>query len=63
MPHERTEIETAKKIQAILTAKTNATEQEELHNNDQKTTWFGIIREDGELPLFQDYGRYANLMG
>lgn len=33
-----------------------------LHTADESTTWFGIIREQGELPVFQDSGRYADLM-
>ena len=37
-------------------------EREELHQVDEDTTWFGISREDAGFPLFQDYGRYANLM-
>ena len=37
-------------------------EREELHHDDEDTTWFGISREDAGFPLFQDYGRYANLM-
>lgn len=62
MPHEKTDRKIAKKIQNILTPNTTAEEQDMLHQNDQNTTWFGIIREDGELPLFRDYGRYGDLM-
>lgn len=62
VPHEKTDRKIAKKIQDILTPNTTAEEQLILHQNDQNTTWFGIIREDGELPLFRDYGRYGELM-
>lgn len=62
VPHERTDHNVAMKIKDILDSKPSDTEQERLHKNDEDTSWFGIVREDGELPLFQDYGRYANLM-
>ncbi len=50
------------KIKAILEAKKTPAEQDVLHKDDEDTTWFGIIREDPELPLFQDYGRFASIM-
>ena len=50
------------KIKATLEAPKSSDEQETLHKDDENTTWFGVIREDGELPSFLDYGRYANLM-
>ena len=52
----------AKKIKGVLESKPTDAEQEQLHVKDQDTGWFGILREEGELPLFQDYGRYASLM-
>ena len=52
----------AKKIKAILEAKKTSAEQENLHKNDEDTTWFGVIREDAELPTFRDYGRFASIM-
>ena len=62
IPHERTDIRVAKKIKAILEAKTTSAEQDILHKKDEDTTWFGVIREDAELPTFRDYGRYASIM-
>jgi len=62
VPHEKTSRELAIKIKKILEPDLNGAIQEELHTQDENTTWFGIIREDGELPIFQDYGRYATLM-
>lgn len=47
---------------AVLGSNPSTREQQSLHRDDENTTWFGIVREDGELPLFQDYGRYANIM-
>jgi len=54
---------TAKKIKAAL--EPGLTSQHEiklLHEKDEDTTWFGILREDTGFPSFQDYGRYASLM-
>lgn len=62
IPHEKTDVGIAKKIKAILEAKTTSAEQDILHKNDEDTTWFGVIREDAELPTFRDYGRYAGIM-
>ena len=62
IPHERTDYRTAEKIKAILEVKTTSAEQDILHKNDEDTTWFGVIREDAELPTFRDYGRYAAIM-
>lgn len=50
------------KIHKVLELKITDEQQDALHRNDRDTTWFGIIREQGELPLFQDYGRYSTLM-
>ena len=62
IPHEPTDLSIAKKIDAVLELKITDEEQEILHRNDRDTAWFGIVREQGELPLFQDYGRYSTLM-
>lgn len=62
IPHEKTDYRTAEKVRAILEVKTTSAEQDFLHRNDEDTTWFGIIREDAELPTFRDYGRFAAIM-
>ena len=61
IPHEKTDYRIAKKIRATLEAKTTSAEQKTLHENDENTIWFGVIREDAEL-TFCDYGRYAGIM-
>jgi hypothetical protein len=52
----------AMKIKRVLESDATEMEQEQMHSKDENTTWFGIIREKGEMPLFQDYGRYAQIM-
>lgn len=62
VPHEPTDPSIAKKIHTVLELKITDEEQEILHRKDRDTAWFGIVREPGEIPLFQDYGRYSTLM-
>lgn len=61
--HEKTDVRLANKIKAIFSPKLTAGAREQLHTKDIETTWFGVVREDdGSLPLFRDYGRYAELI-
>lgn len=62
VPHEKTDHNVAEKIQASLEPKMTQVEQEELHRQDDNTTWFGVARDEIDEPIFQDYGRYATLM-
>lgn len=62
IPHEKTEYKVAVKIKNILESEVSAVDEEKSHLEDESTTWFGVIRDTGELPVFQDYGRYASLM-
>lgn len=60
--HEKTEHSVAKKVNDVFTPDLTPDERDKLHADDIDTTWFGVAREEGELPLFRDYGRYANVM-
>ena len=62
IPHEKTEHDVAKKVKEVLTPQLTERDREKLHNDDIDTTWFGVAREENELPLFRDYGRYASLI-
>lgn len=33
-----------------------------LHIEDKDTTWFGMVRNNQNSPVFQDYGRYSSIM-
>lgn len=61
VPHEKTDPHVAEIVRAILEVNTSDDQQQELHVEDQDTTWFGIVEENGE-PTFRDYGRYSELM-
>jgi hypothetical protein len=50
------------KIKQVLESEITEIEQEEMLREDENTTWFGITRESGESPIFQDYGRYGQIM-
>lgn len=53
----------AKKINSAMEpGVTSERDKKLLHQKDEDTTWFGILREDTGFPSFQDYGRYASLM-
>lgn len=62
LPHEKTNHNIAKKIKEVLAPNLTEAAREQLHADDSDTTWFGIVRDGSELPLFADYGRYANLI-
>ncbi|KAI9690171.1 MAG: hypothetical protein M1822_009132 [Bathelium mastoideum] len=36
--------------------------QEKMHMEDEDTTWFGVAKDTANVPVLQDYGRYATLM-
>jgi hypothetical protein len=61
VPHEKTDPDVAEIVRATLEVNTSDDQQQELHVEDQDTTWFGIVEENGE-PTFRDYGRYSTLM-
>jgi energy-coupling factor transporter ATP-binding protein EcfA2 len=62
LPHEKTPPHVAKKIKAVLNPQLKEEQREKLHLDDIDTTWFGVVREGHERPMFQDYGRYADLV-
>lgn len=62
VPHEKTDYYLAKKVQQVLRPQLDDDARDELHRKDVDTTWFGVVREENELPLFRDYGRYASLI-
>jgi GTPase SAR1 family protein len=62
LPHEKTDPYVEKKIRGVLNPQLEEEQRERLHYDDIDTTWFGVIREGHERPMFQDYGRYADLV-
>jgi hypothetical protein len=62
LPHEKTNRQVVERLRQILDPTRSTEEQESLHRSDEDTTWFGIARDSANLPIFQDYGRYATIM-
>lgn len=61
VPHEKTDPNVAELVQATLQSNPSSDEQQRLYQDDENTTWFGLVEISGE-PTFRDYGRYADLM-
>lgn len=61
VPHEKTDPDVAEIVRATLEVNTSDEQQQELHIEDQDTTWFGIVEENGE-PTLRDHERYTDLM-
>ncbi|KAK8121780.1 hypothetical protein PG984_010450 [Apiospora sp. TS-2023a] len=63
LPHEKTDVNIAEKVQNVLSPPTDNWAREQLYKADEITSWFGVERpEDNAPPVFQDYGRFADLM-
>ncbi|KAJ2991286.1 hypothetical protein NUW58_g2566 [Xylaria curta] len=62
-PHEKTSPTTAATVHRILSPPTDELVRYNLSRDDAPTAWFGVERpDDSSPPIFQDYGRFADLM-
>jgi len=61
-PHEKADPGVVTRLHDILNPPADPEILQNLHAEDEDTTWFGIARDAGNMPIFQDYGRYAALM-
>lgn len=62
VPHEKSNASIARKVSRTFNPPTEPSLRQKLHFDDSKTAWFGIQRPDFGRPVFQDYGRFADLM-
>ncbi|KAI0484539.1 acyl transferase/acyl hydrolase/lysophospholipase [Xylariaceae sp. FL0804] len=61
--HEKTSPEVAAKVQNVLSPPVDERVRERLYRSDAPTAWFGVDRPDDlGPPVFQDYGRFTDLM-
>ena len=60
--HEKIDRLVFERYRNILEPSSLAQDKDELHKNDEDTTWFGVGRNQTEEPIFEDYGRYSTLM-
>lgn len=61
--HEKIDRLVVKRYRDILEPPSSIDEQEALYKDDEDTTWFGISHNRAGDPVFEDYERYATLMG
>jgi energy-coupling factor transporter ATP-binding protein EcfA2 len=62
LPHEKADPRIVNRLKEAFQPPTNPEIQARMHMEDEDTTWFGIARDSANVPMFQDYGRYATLM-
>ncbi|KAI1740057.1 hypothetical protein F4680DRAFT_465847 [Xylaria scruposa] len=61
--HEKTCPDIAAKVHNVLSPPTDELVRDDLYRADASTAWFGVERpDDSSPPIFQDYGRFAELM-
>lgn len=60
--HEKTDPEVARRIERTLESDLSEEGQAFLHVQDEDTSWFGALKDDDGDLVFQDYGRYPDLM-
>ncbi|KAI1446662.1 FabD/lysophospholipase-like protein [Annulohypoxylon stygium] len=61
-PHEKAIAKVVETLRSILEPSRNDHQHDEDLLNDDDTTWFGVGRGSADQPVFQDHGRFANLM-
>ena len=62
LPHEKADPLVVNRLKETFAPPDNPKIQQRMHIEDEDTTWFGIARDATNMPIFQDYGRYATLM-
>ena len=60
--HEKSDVGIAKWLKGLFNPTSDPREQQQLHQEDLDTIWFGLIRDISNQPGLQEYGRYTKLM-
>ncbi|KAI9769094.1 MAG: hypothetical protein M1840_004445 [Geoglossum simile] len=60
--HEKTDIRVNDVVRRSLKVFMTSQEQMELHQQDENTTWFGVVGEGMEQLVLHDYGRFGDLI-
>jgi hypothetical protein len=50
VPHEKTNVLVAKKVQRVLVPSSDQRQREQLHEEDEETAWFGMSHAMSILP-------------
>lgn len=62
-PHEKADPHVITRLREILEPSTTDADHDRNLELDDDTTWFGVVRDASHQHVFQDYGRFAALMG
>lgn len=62
-PHEKSDPRVVQTLREILGPTRTPSEHEREFRKDYDTTWFGVGRNHANQVVFQDFGRFATLMG
>ena len=62
LQHEKMNLLIVERYRSILEPSSTPQEQNDLHREDEDTTWFGVGRDHADESVFEDHGRYATLM-
>jgi energy-coupling factor transporter ATP-binding protein EcfA2 len=58
VPHERTDPELVERILSIIEPTASEQEQQQMHLEDENTSWFGVLADSAGDLYFHDWGRY-----
>ncbi|PSN60687.1 hypothetical protein BS50DRAFT_593770 [Corynespora cassiicola Philippines] len=61
LPHEKADPAIVKRLKNIFTPPVDHYGQQNLHIDNEDTTWFETARKNGK-PVLQDYGRYSAII-
>lgn len=61
-PHEKSDPHVITRLRDILEPVTSNADHEKSLELDDDTTWFGVVRNQSQQQVFQDYGRFAALI-
>jgi energy-coupling factor transporter ATP-binding protein EcfA2 len=62
LPHEKALRGVVNRLQQAFSPPNDHAALRQIHMEDDDTTWFGIARDENNVPFFEDIGRYASLM-
>jgi len=62
VPHERTDPDLVQNILSIIEPMASEQEQQQLHLDDDNTSWFGVLADSAGDLYFHDWGRYEEFL-
>ncbi|KAF3185778.1 hypothetical protein TWF788_003827 [Orbilia oligospora] len=60
--HEAIDPVVERKLDLILEPQIGEEDQEALHRQDEETAWFAVVKDDVDKLIFQDLGRYGDIV-